>query len=80
MNAQTSEDQETAGDYLSADMAYCGHTELTQSVNTCKTVLSMAVTRPKKHCLLGSGDVHAQVLGAGRISCDERQVDVCLSG
>ncbi len=30
--------------------------------------------------LLGSGDVHAHVLGARGVSCDEGQVDVCLSG
>ena len=30
--------------------------------------------------LLGSGDVHAHVLGARSVSCDEGQVDVCLCG
>ena len=72
--------QETAGDYLAADMPYYVHTELTRAVVTCKTVLPVAVTRPKQHCLLGSGDVHAQVLGTRRVGCDEGQVDVCLSG
>lgn len=42
-----------------------------------------ALNRGLKQCnksLLCSGDGRAHVLGARRISCDERQVDVCLSG